>query len=215
VKPYLALAFASVAAAACAAAKPAGPPEFDGEVPYHVAMAEVSARAAGSSASVAPALSASLPPMKSSMLAELVALGLEPTKLPKLDAMDESTKKKLMPLLQRSLGYGSCTGCHAPGDLHKETRQTKIAEEMWDHFVVELRDAKGGAVFCDSCHQGKADVLARGNLDTLNQFMDDHYVSGFTRADGEEHGCSTCHGGEFEMKIIDKLWEIPRPEAWR
>ena len=46
-----------------------------------------------------------------------------------------------------------------------------ITREMWKHYVSELRDDKGGLLFCDSCHAGSAKVLDRSDKKALARFM--------------------------------------------
>ena len=67
---------------------------------------------------------------------------------------------------------------------------------------------QGGALFCDSCHQGNEHLLAREDKDALNKFMSANYEGKLSRADGEDHGCGTCHGDAFETKIFEKMWKI-------
>ena len=45
-----------------------------------------------------------------------------------------------MPLFVKALGFEGCNGCHAEGDFKKKTRNLKIAEHMYDEFVVAMRD---------------------------------------------------------------------------
>ncbi|HSO00752.1 MAG TPA: hypothetical protein VLS89_20810 [Candidatus Nanopelagicales bacterium] len=144
------------------------------------------------------------------MEAELKKIGLNLQKLPELEKMTLAQKKKVMPLLQKSLGMESCQGCHVEGDFKKETRDMKVAREMWRHFVVPLRTEQGGAVFCDSCHGGKEHVLARADKKAVEAFMEDQYEHKLTLADKSDMECSTCHGDTMELKIIEKLWNIPK-----
>jgi hypothetical protein len=79
---------------------------------------------------------------------------------------------------------------------------------MWTHFVRGLRAKGGGAVFCDSCHQGKQKLLARGDKKALAKFMEQNYQDKLERADKKDHSCETCHSDPFEGKIFAKLWGI-------
>ncbi|EYF07942.1 hypothetical protein [Chondromyces apiculatus] len=139
----------------------------------------------------------------------LKKIGLDPMKLPLLEKMPLAQKKKVMPLLQKSLGMESCLGCHKEGDFQTETRNMKVAREMWRHFVAPLRTEAGGAVFCDSCHGGDEHVLARADRKALEAFMDAEYVQKLSRADKSDMECGTCHGDTMELQIIEKLWKIP------
>ena len=114
-----------------------------------------------------------------------------------------------MPIFVKALGYEDCKGCHVEGDFKKKTRNTKIAEHMYDDFVAKMRDDKGVAnIFCDSCHQGKAKVLNRADLKAVGKYMDDEYVNHLARADKKATECGTCHGDTMEMKIFDKMWKV-------
>jgi hypothetical protein len=152
----------------------------------------------------------SVPISATTMAAEIGKLGINMKKIPELQKLPLGQKKKVMPFFQKALGYEKCTGCHAKEDDFKtETRNMKMARNMWNHFVVNLRDDKGGNVFCDSCHNGKSHVLARGDKKAMEKFMKDQYEGKLARADGAEHSCSTCHGDDLELKIFEKMWKIP------
>lgn len=155
-----------------------------------------------------PATSAPLTATK--FAAELKKLGFDGTKpMADLEKMDLPTKKKLMPLFQKALGYESCTGCHAAdGDYHTSTRAMKISRKMWSQFVAAARDEKGGVVFCDSCHNGATKILNRIDHKAVGKFMHQNYVAKLTRADKQENGCATCHGTPMQPDIIEKLWGI-------
>lgn len=227
----LALALAGVASA-CGPSTPDAntPPTPSGE-PTSSAAPETSAApttsAAPETTSAAPtsaptqtsapagtqAPAAGAPPgppfMASKMGDELKKAGFDLAKLPpKIDKMSDAQKKKIMPLFVKALGYEGCNGCHADGDFKKKTRNLKIAEHMYDEFVVALRDEKNAAtVFCDSCHQGKAKMLNRSDKKAVGKFMDEQYVGHMARADKKSHECGTCHGDTMEMAIFDKLWQ--------
>jgi hypothetical protein len=151
----------------------------------------------------------SVPIAASKMIEDLKKLGVNVDKIPELSKIPLNTKKKVMPLMQKALGYSACTGCHVEGDFKAETRNMKISREMWKAYSVNLRDEKGGAVFCDTCHSGQAKVLARGDKEALKKFMEDEYEHKLTRADKKDMECATCHGDTMELKIIEKLWKIP------
>ena len=149
-----------------------------------------------------------VPVSDSKMLDKVKAIGIDLTKAQPLSKYKLSQKKKLMPLFQESLGFKDCQGCHVEGNFKQETKNIKMARAMWNHYVKDLRDAKGGALFCDSCHNGKEHLLPRGNADAIQKFMTEQYEAKLTRADGEEHSCSTCHDSYMETKIFEKLWKI-------
>jgi hypothetical protein len=150
----------------------------------------------------------STPIQASKMLEDVKKTGVNLAKVGELEKIPLAQKKKLMPLFQKALGYEACTGCHVDGDYKKETRNIKITRGMWKHFVAEVRDEKGGAVFCDTCHDGTAKNLDRSDRKALEKFMEDEYEHKLTRADKKDNECSSCHGDAMEMKIIEKLWGI-------
>ena len=150
-----------------------------------------------------------VPVRPSAMLGDLQKIGIDLKKIPPLEKLELTQKKKLMSLFQRSMGYAACTGCHVDGDFQQVTRAMKITRGMWNSYVSALRDDKGGALFCDSCHAGAAKVLNRSDKKALAKFMEENYEDKLSRADKKSHGCTTCHGEDMQMKIIDKLWAIP------
>ncbi len=156
--------------------------------------------------SAPPSLGKNTPIQPSVLVADAKKLGID-FKVP-LAKVPFATKKKLMPLFVKALGYEGCTGCHVEGDFEKETRNMKVARGMWDHFVVGLRDAQGNATFCDGCHSGKAKSLDRSNMDGLKRIMETDYQGKLVRADKKAHDCTTCHGDAAELKIFEKLWGI-------
>ncbi len=142
--------------------------------------------------------------------AELKKLGFDGKKaMLDLEKMDLPTKKKLMPLFQKALGYDSCNGCHAgDGDYRTSTRNMKVTRKMWSQFVSALRDDAGGLVFCDSCHNGAERILNRTDKKTVSKFMHEDYVAKLTRADKQRNECATCHGTLMQPEIIAKQWGI-------
>ena len=158
------------------------------------------------------AVPAGPPVMASKMGEDLKKLGFDLAKLPpKLDKMPEAQKKKIMPLFVKALGFENCNGCHVEGDFKKKTRNTHMAVEMWEHFVVALRGEKGAAnMFCDSCHQGKAKMLNRADSRGIQTFMKEQYEDKLERADKKEHSCGSCHSDPFEPKIFDKVWKVAK-----
>ncbi len=160
-------------------------------------------------ATPAPAAVNNVPIQPSKMLEDVKKIGIDLRKVGDLEKIELSQKKQLMQLFQRSMGYTSCTGCHAEDDFKKDTRNLQITRQMWRHYVVALRDEKGGALFCDSCHAGSAKVLDRGDKKALTRFMTEYYEAKLTRADRKDHTCTGCHGDDMQMKIIEKVWKIP------
>jgi len=186
-------------------------PGGTGATPTDAAPAGGDAKPAesGPGPTAAPAQSKPLQP--TSLEADLKKIGLNPQKLPDLEKMPLAQKKKVMPLLQKSLGMENCQGCHVEGnDFKKETRNMKVSREMWRHFVVPLRTEQGGTLFCDSCHGGDEHVLSRTDQKAMEKFMEEEYEHKLTRADKQDMECGTCHGDTMELKIIEKLWSIPK-----
>jgi len=157
----------------------------------------------------AAAAKKSTPIRESKMLEDVKKAGVDLKKIPDFDKMPLATKKKLMPLFQKAMGYADCQGCHVKDDFKAETRHIKITRGMWKHFVVAVRDEKGGAVFCDTCHDGSDKNLDRSDRKAMEKFMEDEYEHKLTKADKKEMECTTCHSDTMEMKIIEKLWGIP------
>lgn len=156
----------------------------------------------------AAAAKKSSPIRASAMLEDVKKAGIDLKKIPDFDKMPLATKKKLMPLFQKSLGFADCQGCHVKDDFKAETRNLKITRGMWKHFVVAVRDEKGGAVFCDTCHEGSPKNLDRSDRKAMEKFMEDEYEHKLTKADKKEMECTTCHTDTMEMKIIEKVWGI-------
>ena len=212
----LALSLSAVAAACGPAPEAESPttPQPEGEAPKDGEATSPSPDSTAPEDRSAPPTAAtpSVPIGQSQMLADVGKLGLTMKKLPTLKKMPLGQKKKIMPFFQQALGYKDCGGCHQKAgddfDYKKETHHMKVARYMWDEFVVKLRDTKGEAIFCDSCHQQKTQLLNRTDQDALKKFMEDEYQNKLDRGDGKEHSCSSCHGDPFEPKIIEKLWKI-------
>ena len=156
-----------------------------------------------------PAEPVAAPLVASNYLGKLSEIGIDLNKATDLSKLPLEKKKKLMPLFKNSMGYDKCTGCHVETDFQKVTRNMEVARGMWSHFVASLRDAKGGAIFCDSCPQGNSKFLNRADKKAVARYMDAEYEHKLTRVDKKDNSCETCHGPDMEMKIIEKLWKIP------
>ena len=132
-------------------------------------------------------------PLRPSALdADLHALGLDPSHLPPIERLDPTTLRRVMKLMAKSLGI-KCAGCHQEGDFAAPTRRKKIASRMWDEFVAKLVTVDGSPFFCDSCHQGRVEVLDRGDGKALEKWMDENFVAKLARRDQAVHDCETCH----------------------
>jgi hypothetical protein len=162
------------------------------------------------------------PPRPTNFTTDLRALGLDETNLPRIEDLEPRTLRGVMKLMAQSLGF-KCRDCHQEGDFSAPTRRKKIAAKMWDEFVVRLvfaapqggaggpmaldagADASlnAGAVFCDSCHEGRSALLDRSDANALAGWMSRNFVAPFARKDGMVHNCETCHVG-MEMHLLGK-----------
>ncbi len=120
----------------------------------------------------------------------------------------QSKLKAVMTSFTIALGT-TCTGCHEGSgnrvDYEAETPKKNIAKKMWSEFVRKLQKKDGGAIYCDSCHQGKMTFLDRADDRSLGAWMQDHFVAKLARSDGAEHACTTCHGDPFSGDIVAKF----------
>ena len=172
------------------------------------------ATAPGASATPSGALSPASPvEMKpivaSAMVEDLRALGLDAKSLPPIEKLEPRTLRGVMKLMARSLGV-KCNDCHQEGDFAALTRRKKIAAHMWDEFAAKLAlnasAASGGAappLFCDSCHQGRVQLLDRRDKKALGKWMDDNFVTKLDRHDGKSVECETCHV-DIDMHFLAK-----------
>ena len=161
---------------------------------------------AGTTATSPPPFFGPMKPLApTAMEAKLRDIGLDPAALPPLDKLDAKTLRDVMNTFTKALGV-QCSHCHEK-DFKAPTEKKKIATHMWNDFTRALAMEGGGAVYCDSCHGGRAQFLDRRDLGALGTWMQENYVDKMKRADGKEHICDTCHGDPFEGKILSKLWK--------
>jgi len=159
---------------------------------------------------LSPASSVEMKPVvASAMVEDLRALGLDAKSLPPIEKLEPRTLRGVMKLMARSLGV-KCGDCHQEGDFAAPTRRKKIAAHMWDEFAAKLAlsapAAPGGAappVFCDSCHQGRVQLLDRRDKKALSKWMDDNFVTKLDRHDGKSVECETCHV-DMDMHFLAK-----------
>lgn len=135
------------------------------------------------------------------MLADVQAIGIDLKKPPQLAKLEPEKLRKVMKLFTKALG-AKCGDCHAD-DMAAPTPRKKVAEKMWNEFVVKLQNPDGSPIFCDSCHQGRFLQLDRHDKKALSGWMDDNFVGKLKRKDGKEHECATCHGDPPEYKFLD------------
>jgi hypothetical protein len=209
--------FAAALGGACGgsappASAPAAPVASAPVAPTASAMPPVAAPSASAAAPSAPAPesgpTANVDIVPSKMIADIKAIGIDLDKGVDLSKLDASKKKKIMPFFVKALGMSGCDGCHVAGDFKAPTHNKAMAEAMWGNFVTDLKMKGGGALFCDSCHQGKQKVLARGDKKALAAFMQSNYEDKLQRTNKKSHGCETCHSDPFEGKIFAKLWKV-------
>ncbi len=145
-------------------------------------------------------------PRASSLMIDLQAAGLDSGALPDSPRLLESSlRDKVMLAFNDALGVG-CNDCHKGTDYISATPNSQIALHMWRDFVGGLQLKGGGTLFCDSCHQGKAEFLDRTSDDALGAWMNANFVKKLERRDGGDHGCITCHGDPFERGIFE-AWQ--------
>lgn len=204
----------SLAAAACGGNVPGpGVPGANGAngapstMPSGTAIPSPSASTAASSApsAVASAAPVMKPLMATAMTGELVALGLDPKKLPPLEKLEPEKLRKVMKTFTKALGV-SCEACHNADDFKAATPKKKIATHMWNDLVRGLKMTDGSPVYCDSCHQGHLEMLDHKDKKALSGWMQAEYVDKLARSDKKEHGCETCHGDPFEGAFLTKVW---------
>ena len=138
--------------------------------------------------------------------AALTEGGVDVDALPSdLKALEPAKLRAVMKSFTIALGT-ECAFCHEKAgdklDFTKTTERTAVAARMWKDWVVGLRTKDGAAVFCDSCHQGKTEVLDRGDKTALAKWMKDELVGKLTKADKSALTCETCHGKPFEPSFL-------------
>lgn len=141
------------------------------------------------------------PPIRGTTFTEdLKGIGFDVKTLPKFGELTKAQKKSLMPLFAKSVGM-SCAGCHAGGG---ETPNMRIAKKMWDQWVVgfQITGEGGGAVFCDSCHQGKKEFLDRSQHEALSLWMENNFVNRHQSATTKGTDCARCHGDPFVSEFL-------------
>ena len=146
------------------------------------------------------------PIVATALAAYLKAIGLDVKKLPPLGKLDPQKLRKVMDLFTKSLGGVECTMCHVKSDFKAATPNKNVAGHMWDEFVRRYETTDSKPIFCDSCHQGRVDLLNRGDRKALAKYMSDVYVDGIKLKDGKDHDCATCHGDITAPPFLDAKW---------
>jgi hypothetical protein len=210
-----------VACGACGGAAGGAPPSqvapapSGAEAPAAVgsgALPEATPPGAGSASTPsgpAPAAVEMKAPIPTAMADDLRALGLDAKSLPPIETLEPRTLRGVMKLMARSLGV-KCGDCHQEGDFAAPTRRKKVAAHMWDEFAAKMAlDAGAGAaaggapLFCDSCHQGRVQLLDRRDKKVLSKWMDDSFVAKLVQKDGKSMECETCHV-DMDMHFLAK-----------
>ena len=146
------------------------------------------------------------------MAARLTAAGLDVQKLPPLERLDRAAILPVMGTFSDSLGI-PCAGCHDEHDYKADTKRKRVSRRMWNEFVRVLSfDKGGGAVYCDSCHQGRLFSLDRTDKGKVADYMQSGYVDGLKRVDNREHDCGTCHGDPPEFQFLEAWKSAPAPD---
>jgi hypothetical protein len=179
-----------------------------GASPPPAAVAEAEPKAAPPAHSNGPEQAVGPSVLPTRLEAELRAAGLDPAALPPLASLAVPARDEVMKAFSRSLGV-ECTGCHVSDqDFKAETRNKQIARKMWQEFVMPNRHADG-ALFCDSCHDGKLEPLAEASKKAMQAYMKAEYAAKIVKsASGEELACSACHGEPFVEHVVRDLWKL-------
>jgi len=106
------------------------------------------------------------PTATSNMASDLQDMGLDLKNLPPLEKLEPNKLRKVMRTFTKSLG-AKCSDCHNESDYGAMTPMKKIALHMWNDYVRGLAFEDGTALYCDSCHQGKNEVLDRHDKKAL------------------------------------------------
>lgn len=190
----IALTVSAIVACGGAASQPATPEA------HHDHREEV---AADGGAAATPAKGPGTPNIQASAMAgDLQAIGLDPKNLPELQKLEPEKLRKVMKLFSRSLGV-RCNDCHKDDDFKAPTPMKKVATRMWNEWVRGLAFEDGSLLFCDSCHQGKKEMLDKSNHKELARWMESNLVAKLHRTDKKDHSCGTCHGDPFDGDFLD------------
>ena len=153
-----------------------------------------------------PALAGTVAP---EIVSTLRGAGFELDALPELESLHETGHPRMRAIMKTfTIALGTtCDGCHIANaesdeDFRVDTPRKKVARQMYARFVGELQKKGGGAIYCDTCHQGSIKFLDRSNDDALASWMQDNLVDRLERKDGNDHACATCHGEPFAGPML-------------
>jgi cytochrome c7-like protein len=151
-------------------------------------------------------------PIASRMLTQLKNVGVDPQALPQsISTLAPAALDQVMKTFSASLGI-DCNGCHDAKDGAHAMRQLNIANKMWSEMAAKLQLADGAALYCDSCHQGRASFLGRGDTHALGLWMQTEFVDGLSRKDRKPNDCVTCHGSPYDPRFLD-AWALGKSAA--
>ena len=158
---------------------------------------------------VAAAGAGNKPLVASSQGDNLKGIGLDPNALPTLDQLSPEQLRKVMGTFTKSLGV-DCKFCHKGADFAAPTEHKKIAERMWNEWVHGVKLKSGSAetpMYCDSCHQGRAEFLDKTSHEELAKWMKAEFVGRMDRG-AEATSCKTCHGEPFDPAFLEKWGKL-------
>ncbi|MBX3192467.1 MAG: hypothetical protein KF819_36085 [Labilithrix sp.] len=191
---HLLLALSLATLAACSGAGDAGAPSAPASTPE---------APADPPASDAPPIRETIDP---TIVSSLKNAGVDVEKLP--DSIAAVGGERQLTAVMRSFTSAlgtTCDGCHGERngriDYELETSNKRVARKMWSDFVSRLQRADGGAIYCDSCHQGKMKFLVRDQATPT--WMKANFVEKLARRDGQAHDCATCHGEPFNEGFVE------------
>ncbi|MGQ0507455.1 MAG: multiheme c-type cytochrome [Myxococcaceae bacterium] len=140
------------------------------------------------------------PVSPTTLTAKLAAAGVDLNNPPDLTALTPGQRQIVMTTFTAALGV-DCSYCHLP-NFADPTPMKNISRHMWREFVVDLKLTGAGALYCDSCHHGSAQVLDRTNAQATSAFMATEFLGKLARRDATAHSCSTCHGNPFDPSFL-------------
>jgi len=151
----------------------------------------------------------------STLAADVRAAGLDPMALPRFEDLAPRQRRRIMSTFTRALGV-PCTGCHDRNDFQRPTEQKQLAVAMWNGFTRSLAFTDGQPLYCDSCHQGQPQYLARSDHETIASYMSESFAEALVRSERpkEPLECETCHGVPVEPRFLAK-WKSASPSWFR
>jgi hypothetical protein len=208
----LALGVAAACGGAAQTAQPvagAGGPQQSGNgiassataAPSSAVPAPSAAATGATAAAVATSFGNNRPIVASQLMTKLTDAGLDVKNLPALDKMSQTQLQKVMNTFTKSLGW-KCNDCHEKSGFAAAHPMKNVARRMWDEYVRGI-SFEGGALYCDSCHQGKGEFLDKSDKKVLAAWMDAEYTKRMKRH-GQAQACATCHGEPFNGDIISE-----------